>query len=64
MREYIWRSFRGVGGKDSNGIGAKIWGFSSRFESLVLMLNSVQEVEDDTGQRGSQLSAGREEKKN
>jgi hypothetical protein len=38
MREYIWRSFRGVGGTDLNGIGAKNLGiFELVWESRVLV---------------------------
>jgi hypothetical protein len=60
MRKYIWRSFRGVGGTDSNRIGAKIW----RFESVGLSRVHVElnlEVEDDTA--GPAVIIGREIKR-
>jgi hypothetical protein len=47
MGEFIWRSFRGVGGTNSNGIGTKIWGFESVVSSRV-RAKLRQEVEDDT----------------
>jgi hypothetical protein len=47
MREYIWRSFRGVGGTDLNGIGAIFWGFYSVCSSRILVELNL-EVEDDT----------------
>jgi hypothetical protein len=63
MRKYIWRSFRGVGGTDSNRIGAKIW----RFESVGLSRVHVElnlEVEEDTRAPAVSIVRGEREKKN
>jgi hypothetical protein len=62
MREYIWRSFRGVGGTDSNGIGAKIWGFESVVSSRVHVELNL-EVEDDTAGPAVIIGMKRKEKK-
>jgi hypothetical protein len=62
MGEFIWRSFRGVGGTNSNGIGTKIWGFETVGSSRVHVELNL-EVEEDTWTPAVSIIRGEGEKK-